>query len=133
MIFNLSQLFSFLILIKIITVMGSRVFSRLLVSKRAKIKKEYNITHYFPNVFNASNVYACNHNNINCIKVEEFEIDSDYENNCFEDYLQIYFKVYLNNNVIGVSHGYLHPNGINIDDSQKSSRICKRIKRYFVS
>lgn len=91
------------------------------------VHKEKNVSTFIPNVQGASNIYACS--NDLCRKIKEFEVDPDYENSCFEEYLPIYFLLTSIDNETEISFGYLHSDGIQIVSNQSLANICKIIKR----
>lgn len=104
--------------------------SKNLKSQKSKTNhKKKELSQLTPNVDSVSFAFACSAESI-CFKVQNFEIDPEYENDCYDERLPIYFKIVsIISNQTEISFGYLHSNGILVDEFQKTSNICKRIKR----
>lgn len=90
-----------------------------------------NITTFQPNVFGASFLHACDHSGL-CFRIDRFEIAPNFTFNCYEKYLPIFFMIKLFDNRTDVSFGFLNPNGISIEDSQRYMHYCRKIRRYFL-
>ena len=90
-----------------------------------------NSTTFQPNVFGVSFLHACDNGGL-CFRIDRFEIAPNFTFNCQEKYLPIFFMIKLIDNRTDVSFGYLNPNGISIEDSQKYIHNCRKIRRYFL-
>lgn len=89
------------------------------------------ITHSRKSVITNANIYFCQ--GIHCRIVNEFSISDDFTLNCFEEYISIEIDVKVQNET-KKSGGYL-PNdqaflSSKIQGEQKTSKICKFIKRF---
>ena len=66
--------------------------SKNLKSHKTKTNhKNKDLSNLTPNVDSVSFAFACSLENF-CFKIESFEIDPEYENDCFDERLPIYFK-----------------------------------------
>ena len=113
-----------------VTTLNYKFSSKNLKSHKTKTNhKKKDLSNLTPNVESVSFAFACSAENI-CFKIENFKIDPEYVNDCYDERLPIYFRIVsVINNETEVSFGYLHSNGIIVDEFQKTTNICKRIKR----
>lgn len=97
------------------------------------INSNYNTisSSFRPAVFGASHTFVCGTGK-NCLRINEYAIASNYSFNCREAFLPIIFEIVNSSNSKFLSFGYLPADGKLIQEDQKTTGICKKIKRLFL-
>lgn len=83
-----------------------------------------------PQFSGVENIYACGKIR-HCQALLEFSLAENYSSNCNDHFLPVEFLIYDINQSTSSFYGYLSPKSPKIQDIQKTSDICHKIKRFF--
>ncbi|CAF1109792.1 unnamed protein product [Brachionus calyciflorus] len=92
---------------------------------------ESSVSH-LPNVDSVENLFSCGSEDI-CLKVRQFYVSANNTFNCKHSFLRIEFFVENKEKIKILTTGFLAAHGGYVHTQQRTSELCKKIRRYNIN